>query len=266
MSDIGVVVATYPSGNSVDVLMDDGSRLSNVQVMVDSASSNSGTMDLPHVAGAGDNSRWDFTKDRTRSVRAVVDRIRGVPVVSGFVFPQVCQMTFDEPNRRIMRHPSDVYTSIDDAGNMEIAHPGGAYIRIGTDPDHEDLTGKDFDKKWAIVRNTDKQAYIRVCIPGKMTLTIAPSGVVTLDADGATTVKAPSVTLDTPETNCTGVLNVAGLITGSGGIAVSGGTGAAATITGNVAITGGDVTADGIGLKPHHHQEHDGPSTGAALA
>lgn len=34
----------------------------------------------------------------------------------------------------------------------------------------------------------------------------------------------------------------------------------------SVTVTGGDVIADGIGLKTHHHQEHDGPNTGAALA
>lgn len=262
---LGVVVATYPEGNSVDVLLDDGSRLSNVQVMVPSGSSDTGTFDLPHVAGSGDNRRWDFTKERTRPVRALVAGCRGVPVVIGFLLPQVCQVTFDEVNRRIMRHASDVYTSIDDAGNMEIAHPGGAFVRIGTSPAHEDLTGKDFDKKWAITRNTDKQAYICVSIPGKATLTIAPSGEVSLEASGATTVTAPSVTLDTPETNCTGVLNVAGLITGTGGMAISGGSGA--TVSGNMAITSGNVTADDIGLKTHHHSgvQTGGGNTGGPV-
>jgi phage baseplate assembly protein V len=33
-----------------------------------------------------------------------------------------------------------------------------------------------------------------------------------------------------------------------------------------VIVTGGDVLADGISLKGHHHQEHDGPNTGAAVA
>lgn len=33
-----------------------------------------------------------------------------------------------------------------------------------------------------------------------------------------------------------------------------------------VTVTGGDVIADGISLKQHHHQEHDGPNTGPSIA
>lgn len=36
--------------------------------------------------------------------------------------------------------------------------------------------------------------------------------------------------------------------------------------SGTVHVTGGDVIADGIGLKTHHHNEHDGPATSAAIA
>lgn len=46
-------------------------------------------------------------------------------------------------------------------------------------------------------------------------------------------------------------LNVTKKVTGTGGLAISGGTGA--TVSGNMAITGGNVTADGIGLKTHTH-------------
>lgn len=48
-----------------------------------------------------------------------------------------------------------------------------------------------------------------------------------------------------------GTEQVTGKITGQGGMAISGGTGA--TVAGNVAVTGGNVTADGIGLKTHTH-------------
>jgi phage baseplate assembly protein V len=33
-----------------------------------------------------------------------------------------------------------------------------------------------------------------------------------------------------------------------------------------VIVTGGDVVADGVSLKLHHHNEHDGPPTGSAVA
>lgn len=52
-------------------------------------------------------------------------------------------------------------------------------------------------------------------------------------------------------------------ITGQGGMAVSGGSGA--TVTGNMAIKSGDVTADNISLKNHTHTEQgDGAETSAA--
>lgn len=52
-------------------------------------------------------------------------------------------------------------------------------------------------------------------------------------------------------------------ITGQGGMAVSGGSGA--SVTGNMRITSGDVTADRISLKSHTHMEQgDGAPTGPA--
>lgn len=187
---LGIVVATYPAGNSVDVLLpDDGSRLSNVQVLVPTGSSSTGMVDLPDIGGFPDDSRWDIKRNYERYVRAVVGFIRGVPIVVGFLLPQVTQITFDEKNRRIMRHASDVYSTIDDAGNMEVYHPSGAYVRIGTSPDHEDLTSKDVDQKWAIARNTDKQVHLMVKI-GSTTLHMDPAGNVSLNHDGDLNVQS----------------------------------------------------------------------------
>lgn len=58
----------------------------------------------------------------------------------------------------------------------------------------------------------------------------------------------------------TAALTVTGQIVGQGGLMVSGGAGAAAQIEGSLAVTGGDVSADGYGLKTHHH-----PGTGPAM-
>lgn len=267
---LGVVVASYPEGNSVDVLLsDDGSRLSNVQVMVSTGSDSTGEVDLPDIGGPADDTRWDLTKNHERYVRAVVAFLRGVPVVMGFILPQVNQITFAEKNRRVMKHASDVYTSLDDGGNFEMRFPNGLYLRVGTSPDHESLEGKDFDKKFAVTRNTTNQYHVHLEMGGgTASINIAPNGAITVNtestitavAGGAVTVEAPSITLDTPQTTCTGHLTV------QDGISVSGGSGAAAAITGNVTVTGGNVTADGIGLETHHHTEHDGPSTSAAVA
>lgn len=70
------------------------------------------------------------------------------------------------------------------------------------------------------------------------------------------TVQAPSITLDAPETTCTGNLTVDGKLTYKGGMAGSGGSGSAASIQGNVQVDG-NVNAsgsviDGGGNTNHH--------------
>jgi phage baseplate assembly protein V len=94
---------------------------------------------------------------------------------------------------------------------------------------------------------------------------------VTINCTTATVNASSGITLDTPKTDVTGVLNVAGLITGKGGLAVSGGGGAAVTVTGNMKLQGqieasSDVTAGGLSLLKHKHQEQgDGAPTSPPL-
>lgn len=94
---------------------------------------------------------------------------------------------------------------------------------------------------------------------------------VTINCTTATVKASSSVTLDTPKTDVTGVLNVMGLITGKGGLAVSGGGGAAVTVSGNMNLEGqidasSDVVAGGISLMNHKHQEQgDGALTSSPL-
>lgn len=270
----GVVVASYPEGNSVDVLMDDdGSRLSNVQVMVPTGSSSTGVIDLPDVGGPTDDTRWDPTAQRTRLVIAMVMFCRGVPVVVGFLLPQVNQITFKEKNRRIVRHASDVYTSVDDAGNFELYHPSGTYLRIGETPAHEDLTGDDFDKKWSITRNTNKAVHVKLRVSNagddKASIEITPQGNVALQCDGnlsatvggTTTLNSSgNVSITAPLTTVNGPMTVTGMFTYQGGMSGSGGGASAANINGNVTVIGGNVVADGIGLKTH---QHSGVQTGS---
>lgn len=93
------------------------------------------------------------------------------------------------------------------------------------------------------------------------------SGNATVNCNQATVQASASVTLDTPTTHCTGVLNVDGLITGAGGMAISGGSGGAtATISGPVSINGnvattGTLTNNGTNVGSTHH--HSGVQTGS---
>jgi len=70
------------------------------------------------------------------------------------------------------------------------------------------------------------------------------------------TVQAPQVTVDSPETTCTGNLIVNGKLTYQGGMAGSGGGGTAATITGYVSVEG-SINASGsimdAGGNSNHH-------------
>lgn len=85
--------------------------------------------------------------------------------------------------------------------------------------------------------------------------------------DGKATLTTPELVVDSPTSTFTGEVTVQGLLTYQAGMAGSGGSGAAAVISGNIAVTGGDVSADGIMLKSHGHIEQgDGNRTGNAVA
>ena len=287
------VAAVHPEDYSVDLVMtDDGSRYPGVQVLSSAAMTNCGIADLRTITATGE--KYTLTQSTDRDAMAVVGFLAPtVPVVVGFMFPQVNQVLFAEQNRRIQRHASDVYTSTDGDGNFELYHPSGTYLRIGTSGDHEDLTGKDFDGKWKISKNTDKAVHVKLRVSNagddKASIGIDPSGNITLQNDGnlsatvggnlsasingtttvnsggSATVTAPQVLVDSPQTTFTGQVIVQGLLTYQAGLAGSGGGSAAATIQGNVNIVGGDVKADTIGLKSHHHtaQGSTAPTTAA---
>lgn len=64
-----------------------------------------------------------------------------------------------------------------------------------------------------------------------------------------------------------GAATVTKLLTWLSGVAGKAGSGGGTNaIEGGVNFVNGDVVVDGIGVKAHHHTEHDGPSTSAARA
>lgn len=278
----GRVAAIHPEDYSVDLVMtDDGSRLAGVQVLAPFASSNAGFNDLAQPATPSSGEVWDLREETSRDVIAAVAFFDHLPVVIGFRYPQVCQMLFKELERRVSRHASDVYSTIDAEGNAELYHPSGTFLRIGTSPAHEDLTGKDADGRWKIARNVGKSVHLQVTVANAggtvASLNIDPSGNVTLThvgnlsvdvggsatvnvvgttdvtSGGAATVTAPSVTLDTPQTTCTGNLTVQGAMNVLG----NGASGAVSTFEGTIRVNNGDVEADLIKLKGHGHMEGD---------
>lgn len=195
MLRLACVVDVHPEDHSVDLVMiEDNTRIAGVQVLTSSASGNTGVHDLPMPSRPAGADKWDISRATDRDILAVVASVGRNAVVIGFLFPQVSQMLFKDKNRRVSRHASDVYTSIDDAGNTEVYHPSGTYLRIGASPDHEDLSGKDGDGKWTISKNTSSAVHVRLRVANagavKATLSIDPNGNVSLTHTGNLTVSA----------------------------------------------------------------------------
>ncbi len=273
----GIVVAVHPDDHSVDLVMaDDGSRLVGVQVVTSNGSTRTGTVDLPHFEDKGEDAKWDITEKTGQDMHAIVGYVGKNPVVTGFIYPQVNQMTNTDPKLRMTRHQSDVVTTVDGEGNMQLAHPSGLFVRIGGNPEKVDYAGQNADKDMAIDRNTSTTPYVRVHMAGgKAVLTISPDGSVLLTTDttvdveaqgsvtvttqadalvqaaGEATVKAPHVTIDADTTDVTGVLNVAGATNLAGTLGVAGDT-ALHAVTSN----GHDVGST------HKHLASGGPSLG----
>lgn len=194
----GIVVATHPSDHSVDVLLSDGRRLVGVQVMTPNGSARSGVFDMPAVPERGGD-KWDISTPNGQDQIAIVDFVDGIPLVTGFLFPQISQMTFNDPKARVTRHQSDVMTVIDGDGNMQITHPSGAFVRLGETPDAVDMAAANTDGNLAIDRNTGRQLYLRVAVPGAFDLQITPGGQLTLTLTQGAVIDAPGgITLNTP--------------------------------------------------------------------
>jgi hypothetical protein len=141
---------------------------------------------VPSLPPSGD--KWDLNESKDRDMLAVVAFFKRLPIVIGFLYPQVSQMLFSDQNRRIERHASDVYTTIDGDGNTELYHPSGTYLRIGTAAAHEDLTGKDYDGKWKIEKNTTTAVHVQLTVKNAgsqvASVNIDPSGNVSLTHSG----------------------------------------------------------------------------------
>ncbi|WP_454144013.1 hypothetical protein [Methylocaldum sp. MU1018] len=206
-----------------------GRKFAGVRVVQPGASSNTGRIDLPVPELGADSSQTDPAKKPagTREGLAVIALFGGHPVCLGFLPPRRSQM-YLEAGRRIDRHQSDVYSTIDAEGNTEWRHPSGTMVRISESATPEDLTGQDTDGAWKIDKNTARapRLHVRLANGGqtKFELVATPDGNVTMTVAGTLTVNAPT-------TNWTGDINVSGDIT----------------------VTGGDVVADGISLKTHVH-------------
>ena len=251
----GIVVATHPQDYSVDLVMsDNGARLIGIQVLTPTGSTRTGSVDLPHVPPR--KNKWDITEETDQEMIALVGTVNGYPVVVGFLYPQINQMLSNDPNMKINRHQSDVSWMVDGEGNIQLDHPGGAYIRIGETPDQVDTTGKNADANSKADRNTGRKVNVRIGLANNMVeITLTPQGDMTvklkrnfeMDADGhmrMTTKKTFDIEADgnvTISTKADAIVTAAGDITATSGGSVS------VTASGTGALTCASATVNAPG-------------------
>lgn len=184
------VTYVHPEGQKLEVMfLDTGDYGRDVQVMSPYAGTDFGFtsgIPSPEQEGHEPNKKTDPNE---RHIIAVVATLQGRHICLGFLFPQVTHMAFTkaaDKNRLLERHTSDWYRTVDDMGNMDIVHPGFAlggvpliFMRMGVGPLPAILTGRDYDKRFALKRNLLQQAMITLASPfgillagGKETVTV----------------------------------------------------------------------------------------------
>lgn len=206
-ASIGYVVRVNPGDQSVDLVLKDGRRMTGVQVSTPNGSTRSGIFDMPAVPEKADP--WDITKITGQDQKAIVTFIDGLPVVTGFLTPQINQMTFDDGKMRVDRHQSDVIQTIDGDGNIQLAHPSGTFVRIAESTEFTDLAGKNNDKNLAVDRNTSRRVHVHIELAGK-------AAIISISPDGAVSVQAKQdVTVETEESATIKTGDNCNIITGS---------------------------------------------------
>lgn len=263
------VVRLYHDSADV-VFVDDGFHAPRVPLLRGFMTSDAGTFDQPEPTPVTDELRLNDSSGRV--MMAVIGFVKGYPVILGTLAPATCAMLF-EANRYVHRLPSDVVVTGDPDGNVEVFHPSGTYIRIGENPAHDDLTGKDLNKRFKLTRNTERAVGLTAVIANggeeRARLQVDPSGNVVLDHDGnlqvetrgnaaidvtgaldadvggAATVTAASLTINAPTTI-------------NGNLTVNGST----TLNGSVAASGGGFTHEGSNVGATH--THPGVMSGGA--
>lgn len=218
------VTKVHPSGSSIDVTMyEDGSPVSNVQVLSPVAASDCGMSYLPTPTTPPDGEAGILDAPGGRNMIAVIAFIMGAPIAIGFLFPQVSEPLFDEAGRMVWRHESGVYVTVKADGDTEISHPSGAFIKLGGAAAHEDLTGADYDGKWGIPATAAGSIHVEqagglasISIDSSGNVTIAGASL-TLDGNVAVTGDLEAATVKETVTNVDLATHVhSGVTTGTG--------------------------------------------------
>jgi phage baseplate assembly protein gpV len=215
MIEIARVVASHPEKHKVDlVVLATGRRIAGAKVMSGMAGGNVGFSDLPAPDVDDPENPYDTGPTGKRDILAVVSHTGGVPIVLGFIHPEIAQTLFADKNRMMYRHASDFYATIDAKGNFIARHPSGTYIGIGDTATLPDLTGLDYNGLWQMTQNAESNAHIHLAVANKANgqvtaLSIGPDGVIAIASAGNLTITAPNLTF-VGDVTVTGKLDVNG--------------------------------------------------------
>lgn len=150
-------------------------------------------------------------------------------LAQGIVLPAIYQDTFDQPENEKEKH--------------RIQYADGAFIQYDRAGHHWHLD-----------------------VPAAGSITLHIGNTTLLLENNKATLTTPELLVDSPQSTFTGNVTIEGLLTYLAGMIGSGdaGGGNAASITGTINVTGGNVIADGIGLDTHQHSgvQTGGGSTG----
>lgn len=226
MLEMARVVAIHPEDHSVDLLiLRTNQRAAGVPVLTSSASTTSGTSNLPTVtppAGAD-----PFLPPRHAAVAAicfVAPTAGGNWVVVGWKFPEQNGVLNAEPGRQVTRHSSGAWQMIAPDGTMTMGHPSGAVFVMGPTLEPVNPVGGGVDAQW---QHNQPSA----SVPCGMTARFPSGARIDVAGDGKVTVTAPAeVAFVVPLAKFSGNVEVAGEVRATG-----------------------DVLAGNIRLKTHRH-------------
>ncbi len=183
-----IVVGVNQATRSLDLVYTDSNQpIANVKVAGEASSSISGSWNVPHMPKPANPQQTGVLPASGRSMVALVALVSGRPVVIGFLPASGNQMAFTDPDRKVERHASGVVHSIDQAGNVQIDHPGGYTLRIG-DPNIEVPGATAADGNWSLPAAAAPTVTLKT---PQVTITIAAgTGNVTVTSSGDVQVTA----------------------------------------------------------------------------
>ncbi len=177
------------------IFLDTGDYVRDVQVMTPYGGTDFGyTTGIPFPDEEGHDPNMTENDPDVRHIVAVVACLQGMNICLGYLYPQITQMAFTraDKNRLIERHPSDTYRTISDDGDMDLVHPGGAYIRSGDGTAPDALEGRDYDGIWKIKRNKDKSVTITLA-SSEAQMRLTPDGRILLSGAASIEADAPDI-------------------------------------------------------------------------